>query len=147
MEIQGLRLVVTDADVRWFLASKHAPDDIPVEDLEVYFIPQGVRLRGKYPTSLLTVPFEMVWEIGVHQRVVWLRLIDFKVVGLPASLLRAPLMNELSRATRHPGIRLENEILYVELDRLLQAKQIPLKANLTGITCTLGMCALDALAL
>jgi hypothetical protein len=146
MEIQGLRLVVTDADVRWFLASKHAPRDIPVENLEVAFVPQGVWVRGQYPTGFMTVPFDMLWEVGVQQRVVRLRLLDLKVVGLPASLLRGPLMNALSRAGRHAGVRMENEILHVELDRLLEGKKIPLKANLTGIICGQGSCVIEALA-
>src|SRR5438067_9297428 len=91
MEIQSLKVVITDADANQ-LVTEFAPRDLDVRNLRVHFTPEGVRVTGETPALLFTVSFETLWEITLVEGGVAARLAALKVAGLPAGKLRGVLL-------------------------------------------------------
>ena len=83
MEIQSLKLFVTDADVA-AIAAKALRAHESIEELQVRLTPEGVLLQGEYPTSFFKVSFETLWQLTAAGPEVLVRLGSVKVAGLPA---------------------------------------------------------------
>src|SRR4051812_41631741 len=104
MQIQTLKLLVTDADLAELLA-RHVPGGDAIEELEARFTPEGVVVSGKYPTSFFKVPFETTWQVEASGPEVRVGLVDVKVAGLPANILRGALMKMVrDTAEGRPGV-------------------------------------------
>jgi hypothetical protein len=144
MEIQALKLFVTEDEINDMLA-KFLPPDLPVQDLRVSLTPGGVVVQGVYPTLLVKMAFETLWEITAAGPEVEARLANVKVAGLPAGKLRGLLVKMIRDAASHePGLRVEDESLRVDVEEALRAKGLPLQVHFTGVRCSLNSLVLEA---
>src|SRR5262245_13710283 len=119
MEIQALRVRVTDADLavlmRELLAEREA-----LESVQARFLPEGVQVQGEYPTGFgFKVPFETLWQLTTAGADVQLRLELIKVAGFPAAMLRGALFRMIRDATEEqPAIRVEDETVLLDVPAL-----------------------------
>lgn len=144
MELQSLKLVLTDADLE-SLADEFIPEDAPVDDVQLSIVDGAIQVSGDYPTRLLNVPFQTTWEPVIEKGKVRLRLAGIRVVGLPGGMLRGLFIGgfrEVAKAV--PGASVEEETLVLDVDRLLAAKGIPLKTNLKQIRCEAGRMTIES---
>jgi hypothetical protein len=144
MEIQALKLFVTEDEINDLLA-KYLPPDLPVQDLRVRLTPEGVVVQGIYPTLLVKMAFETLWEITAAGPEVEARLANVRVAGLPAGKLRGLLVKLIrDAAAREPGVRVRDESLSVDVEEALRAKGLPLRVNFTAVRCSLNSLVLEA---
>jgi hypothetical protein len=143
MEIQSLRVVLTDADANQLL-TEFAPKDLDARNLRVGFTPGGIRVTGDTPALLFTVSFETLWEVTLVESGVVARLSALKVAGVPAGKLRGVLLKVLRDAvTGKPGITFEGEAVRVDVNEVLRAHRVPLKVTLTAVRCTEGSVVIE----
>src|SRR4051812_36883824 len=92
MEIQSLKLFITDADLAPLVAEAAAGQD-GIEGLQAHLTPEGVQVQGQYATGFgFKVPFETVWQLMPAGPCVEVRLGAIRVGGMPANLLRGALL-------------------------------------------------------
>jgi autonomous glycyl radical cofactor GrcA len=143
MELQSLKLVVTDADVDQVLA-EFAPRDLEVRDLRVAFTPAGVRVTGATSVLLFSVSFETLWEVALRDGRVVARLSSLKVAGVAAGKLRGVLLKVLRDAVgKAPGITVEDEVVAVDVNAALRARHVPLQVRLKAVRCLDGSVVLE----
>lgn len=135
MEIQSLKLLVTDQDLNE-LAARHLPADQPVEELRLRVSPEGLHVSGEYPL-FLRVSFETQWELGVRAGNVTARLRHFKALGLPVPVFKSVLFKILRDAVaKEEWLEFaDDETIVVQVDRLLAREGVPLRTNLQRIRC------------
>jgi hypothetical protein len=144
MDIQSLRLRVTDADVKALLA-RLRPEETPVENLLVRLTPEGVVVQGDYPALMMKVAFETVWEVAADGPAVAVRLAHVKVAGLPAGVLRGVLLRMVRDATvNQPAVLVTDDTLRVHLEELAQAHGAALSVNLTRVRTGDGWLTVEA---
>jgi hypothetical protein len=135
MEIQTLRLSITEEEINELLV-EFAPDDPPVENLCVRLTPEGIIVQGDYPTMLMKVAFQTVWEVKGYGSVVEARLAGVQVSGLPAGILRGVLLKTLhDTLSQQPGVRVEEESIRLDLRQQPAVQKLRLKMNLSGVHC------------
>src|SRR5438874_1883209 len=133
MELQALKLIVTDADVNQLL-EEFAPKDLEVKNLRVQFTPDGVRVTGSTKALLFTVSFDTLWELALNGKYVEARLNSLKVAGVPAGKLRGILLKMVRDAVaKHPGITVEGEVVRVDANEGLRARGVPLQITLSVV--------------
>src|SRR5947209_3451336 len=91
MEILALKLLATEGNLNDLL-KRFSPAPSPVENLRLRLTPSGVVIEGDYPTLLVKVGFQTLWELSVHGGEVRARLVTIKVAGLSAGMLRGLLL-------------------------------------------------------
>jgi hypothetical protein len=144
MEIQTLRALVREDEINELLP-RVLPPDAAVENLRVRLTPAGVVVVGDYPTFMLKMSFETLWEVSGDAGVVQARLADVKVAGLPATLLRGVLLKVLRDVTaQQAGVSVEEDRVRVDVPQLLQARQVPLQIHLTAVRCGPGTLVIEA---
>jgi hypothetical protein len=144
MEIQSLKLFVTDADVAAFTAKSLATHD-SIEDLQVRLTPDGVLLQGVYPTSFFKVSFETVWQLTPAGPEVHVRLATVKVAGLPAGLLRGALMKMVRDAVANQaGMRVQDETIILHVGEIAKAQGMELLVHFTAVRMSIGSAVLEA---
>jgi hypothetical protein len=144
MEIHALKLVVTETDLNQ-LARTSLPAKSPVRELRVRVEEGRLRISGDYQALVVPVPFETMWELSVQKQRACVELVDVRVIGLPAGVLRGFILSSLGKlATRESGIRLENDLLVIDVDGLLQQYGVLLRTNLKTIRCEPGQVILEA---
>src|SRR5205823_12472109 len=144
MEIHALKLVVTEADLNE-LAAKNLPKNVPVRNVRVRVEQGQLRVSGDYQALMVLVPFETMWELSVREQRACVKLVDVRVIGLPAGVLRGFLMSGPGKlATRESGIRLENDLLVIDVDGLLQQHGVLLRTNLKALRCESSQVVLEA---
>ncbi len=143
MEIQALRLVVTEADANQLL-TEFAPKDLEARNLHVSFTPEGVRVTGDTPALLFAVSFETLWEIALAGGRVVARLAALKVAGVPAGKLRGVLLKVLRDAVAgKPGITVDGDVAHVDVNEVLRSHKLPLWVALTAVRCAQGSIAIE----
>jgi hypothetical protein len=144
MDIQTLQLHVTESDLNQIIA-RYLPEDGPIEDPRVRLQPEGVLVQGSYPTPLGKMSFETLWSLAASGSTVQARLETLKVAGLPARMLRGVLLKTLrDSAASQPGIRVEGEVVEVDLAEAAHAQGIPLKVKLTAVRCSAASLVVEA---
>jgi hypothetical protein len=144
MDLEALRLVITDADLA-ALARRLVPADGPVGDLRPAVVAGAVRLSGNYRGLVIPLPFTTAWEPSVRNGFVCLRLAGVSVVGVPAGLLQGMFLDAFRDAARRvPGASVEGDALLLDLDRALAARGIPLRTNLKSVRCEPGRMTVEA---
>jgi hypothetical protein len=144
MEIQSLKLIVTDADVA-ILAAKALRDHESIEDLKVRLTPDGVLLQGEYPTSFFKVSFETTWQVSASGPEVQVRLGSVKVAGLPAGILRGALMKMIRDAVAGvEGVRVQEEALFIHVPAALKSQGVDLLVHFTAVRMSFGAIVLEA---
>jgi hypothetical protein len=135
MEIHRLTLVVAENEINQLLAD-WLPKEVAVEKLQVRLTAEGILLSGEYPALMLKVPFETRWEPSASGGLVRLRLAAVSVVGIPANLLRGFLLKTLQEMTAdEPCLRAWEDVVELDLEALLRAQKVTLKANLNAVRC------------
>ncbi len=135
MEIQSLRLSITEEEIN-ALVAEFAPGDPPVENLRIRLTPEGIVVLGDYPTMLMKVAFQTLWEVKGYGSVVEARLANVQVSGLPAGILRGVLLKTLGDTlAEKPGVRVEDEAILIDLSQQPAVQKLHLKMNLTGVHC------------
>jgi hypothetical protein len=156
MEIQALRLLLTEQDLHRFAVEGAGADEV-IRDLRLTIVPDGVRVAGTYPTSFVDVPFATLWHLSVRGGQLLARLgrvqtgdgngdsaFDvFSLIGPGA--VRATLMTAIARAVRgEDGLRVEGETVLVDPDRLAARRGWPLRTNLVAVRCGQGSLVIEA---
>jgi hypothetical protein len=143
MEIQSLKLIVTDADLAAFLAK--APTDEPIEDLQARFSPDGVVVSGRYPTPFFAVAFETTWQLFGAGPEVRARLVNVRVLGLPGNALVGALMKMVTDTLEgKPGMRVANDEVIVHVVEALKAHGIDVTVNVTAVRSSIGAAVIEA---
>jgi hypothetical protein len=133
MEIQSLRVLVREDEINRHLP-RVVPPDAGVENLRVRFVPEGVIVAGEYPTFMLRVSFETLWEVAAAAGKVQAKLASVKVGGLPAKLLRGVLMKAIrDAAANQPGLHVDEEAVSLDPARVLAAHNVPVEVYLTAV--------------
>ena len=144
MEIQGLKLFITDADVA-ALAARHLASTEAIEDLQVKLTPEGVALSGKYPTAFFKVHFETVWGVGATGPEVRVKLDAVRVAGLPANLLRGALMKTIrDKVEGEPGVSVDDETVIINVVQAARAQGTDLVINFTAVVLSVGTAVIEA---
>jgi hypothetical protein len=147
MEIHALKVSITEQDLKALLtempSGKHA-----IQNLRVRLTPEGVVVQGEYPTMLMRMSFETLWQVhGIGSEVV-ARLTSIKVSGLPASMLRGVLLKTLrDTLAKNPGVRVEDESIHIDLCKVAAAREVHLSMNLTAVRCGEGNLLIEGGAL
>ena len=135
MEIQSLRLSITEEEINALL-TEFAPDDPPIENLRVRLTPEGILVEGDYPTVLMKVAFQTLWQVKGYGSVFEAQLANVQVSGLSARMLRGVLLKTLrDTLVQQPGVRVEEESILIELSQQPAVQKLRLRMNLTGIHC------------
>jgi hypothetical protein len=145
MEIQALRLLVTEKDLNDLLA-QHLPDDQPLENLSVRVAPEGVTVSGEYPL-FVRVAFETLWEPGTQAGKVTARLTGLKAMGLPATVFKGTVLKAIEEAVHQEDwLAFDGDTIVVDVDRLLAREGIPAKTNLSAVRCQVGLLVIESAA-
>lgn len=144
MEIHTLKLSVTEQELTE-LATELPGKKSPVENLRVRLTPEGIVVLGDYPTMLMKMAFETLWQVKGVGSVVEARLANIKVSGLPASMLRGVLIKTLRDVlAREPGVSVTDEAIHVDLSKHPSVQRLRLRINLTSVTCVTGNLVIEA---
>jgi hypothetical protein len=144
MDIQALRVLVREDEINQHLPQV-LPPDAGVQNLRVRLTPEGAVVLGEYPTFMLKMSFETLWELSVIAGVLEARLASVKVAGLPATLLRGVLLKVIRDATAaQPGVRVQDERICVDVGAVLKDKKIPVAVELTAVYCGPGEVVIEA---
>lgn len=144
MDIESLRVVVREDEINEYLP-RAVPPDAGVENLHVRLVPEGLVLAGTYPTFLLKMSFETLWEVAAADGQVHARLSSIKVSGLPATLLRGVLLKVVrDMVAKQPGVKVEDDKIIVDVAEVLQDRQVPVRINLTTVRSGTGEMVIEA---
>ncbi len=122
MELQSLKLLVTEQDINGLLA-RHLPRNKQVRDLRVELREEGVNVLGSYAVSFLKVHFQTLWQVSVQGGRLAINLAGLEVAGIPAGMVRSTLLGLLAETARpEEGLQVEGETLWIDLDLLLKKK-------------------------
>jgi hypothetical protein len=146
VEIQALKLLLTENDLNQ-LVSRALTDVQPVRDVSVRLLPEGIGVSGIYPTALMKVRFDTLWQPFVRDGRLAARLADLKVVGIGGGLVRKVLLGILGDAARlEDALKVEDDTVLFDLDRILARNGLPVRTNLTAVQCGAGTLLLVCLA-
>src|SRR5262245_23291634 len=144
MEIQSLKLLLTGDDLN-ALATRFLPADAPVKHLLLAIHDRSLQMSGSYPGPLFNIPFSVTWEPSIQGGHVRLHLSATRVIGLPVGFLNGVLLGVLRKAAAAvQGVRVEEESLLFDIDRLLADRGIPLTTNLKLVRCEPGRMTIEA---
>lgn len=144
MQIHALKLSIAEETINSLLA-EYLPKESAVEDMRVNLTPEGIRITGQYPTMLMKMAFETLWEVRGVGSVVEARLASIKVSGLPAAMLRGVLLKTIRDAlANQPGITVEDGSIRVDLSQLPATRKVGLRVNLSGVRCDAGQLVIEA---
>jgi hypothetical protein len=143
MELQALKLLVTEHDLS-NLATKALELNEQLSDLEVRITTEAVVVAGVVHL-FMRVPFETFWWPAVRDGKLTATLLELKVVGLPAGMLKGVLLRMLAdEAEKEDALRIEGETVFVDADRLLVKNGLDLRMNLSALHCTPGQLVVEA---
>jgi len=144
MEIESLKLVVTDADANRLLA-EFAPKDLEVENVRVSFTSAGILVTGDTSALLFKVSFETLWDVSALEGHFVAQLRALKVAGIPAGRLRGVILKVLRDTVQgQPGVTVLEEMIRVEINEVLKTRDIPLRVQLRTVRCADGAIVLEA---
>jgi hypothetical protein len=144
MEIQALRVRISEQDLNHLIA-KHWSEDLPIEDLVIRVVPEGVQVTGSYPL-FVTVSFEALWEpsIAADGRLA-VRLARLKALGMPATALKSLVLNLLEKSIKaNAWLEVKEDSILVDVDRLLGEEGLQTRTHLRVVRCEDGALSLVA---
>jgi hypothetical protein len=143
MEIQVLKLLVTEQEVN-ALVAREAAGGGTVRDLSVRFGAEGISIKGKYQ-MVMPMRFETLWKVGVEDGRIVAQLVDMRVVGFPAAMLKGSLMSLIVESIQADGaLEAHGDALRIDVDRLLAQRGFPARTNLTGVRCAAGKLIIES---
>ena len=145
MEIQSLKVSLTDADVAG-LAAEHMPANDSIEGLTVRLTPEGVLLEGKYATGFgFKVPFETVWQLTASGPRIDVKLDTIKVAGLPGGMLRTVLMRMIrDNVENQAGISVVEETIHIDVPVVAKSHGADVRVNFTAVRMSVGSAVVEA---
>ena len=158
MEIEALKMSITDQDINHILAKVLAHHRLELRDLRVRLADEGLFLSGTYEMQIVTMPFETQWQLAVVQGKLSARLADLrtlgglagKALGAVRSLSKGALPHLLLQTladTLQPeeAFQVEGDTILCDLDRLLASNGLTASTHLKAIHCTTGKLTIEAL--
>jgi hypothetical protein len=144
MEIQSLRLLITEQELNDIAAKEAVTGGSPVRDVSVRLTSEGVRIKGKYH-MMMPMPFDTLWIVSVQGGKIAARLSEAKVVGFGAGMLKGVLMDMICETVQADGaLRVDGDTLWIDLDRLLAVRGFPARTNLTAVRCSDGQLFIES---
>lgn len=144
MEIEILKLIVTEGDLA-DLFQKNPTAGSVVRELEIRIETDGVRLKGKYPFALMTIPFDTFWKPMIQSGNLHIKLERINLVGMPASMLQGAFMKAIKKMTaREAGVEVEGTEIVIHVEKALQARGLSLRTNLRDVSCLPGQLILQS---
>jgi hypothetical protein len=144
MHIHTLKMSVTEPELNELVAALPAGKN-SVQNLRVRLTSEGILVLGEYPTMLMKMAFETLWEVKGIGSVVEARLAAVKVAGLPAAMLRAVLLKTLrDLLAREPGVCVVEESIHVDLSKHPAIQKLHLNIHLTAVRCSQGNLLIEA---
>lgn len=144
MEIQSLKLFLTDDDLATLLA-KYPPPGEAIDELKARFTPEGVIVSGRYPTPFFPVAFETTWQVVAAGPEVRAKLASVRVLGLPGNVLGGALMKMIRDAVEgKPGVRVENDSVVVHVGEGAKSMGHELKVNFSAVRLSIGAAVIEA---
>jgi hypothetical protein len=144
MEIQSLKLFLTDADVVT-LAQHALRDGDEIDELAVRLTPEGVRLSGQYPTGFFKVPFETLWQVRAAGPEIHVRLASVTVAGLPGGMLNGMLLKMARDALEgEAGVRVEDDVIIVHVSEAVRSRGIDLLVRFAAVRLSIGAAVIEA---
>jgi hypothetical protein len=156
MEIQALRLLLTEQDLQE-LADQQLPSGEGMRSLRVRITPEGVIVSGVYPTSLMDMPFETLWQPAVLDGKLRVRLarvstgsgvsdfaLDLFNLISPGAV-RGTVMNQIADLIKGDDTyRIEGDTIVVDPERFLEGQGIRVRVNLAAVGCLPGELVLES---
>jgi hypothetical protein len=143
MEIQALKLLVTDQDLTQ-LITKFLSADQPLENLKIRVAPEGVYVSGDYPL-FVRVAFETLWEPGIQAGKASARLASLKAMGLPAMVFKGAVIKAIEEAVqKETWLAFDVDTISVDMDQLLAKEGLTARTNLRAIHCLAGALLIEA---
>jgi hypothetical protein len=143
MEIHALKLYITEQDLN-DVAVRRLPLDEEVRKVRIRITPEGVHVTGVY-RMLVNVAFETLWALQITGGMLTARLADFKALGIPVMLFKSMIMTAVKDATaKNDAIQVNEDVVLVDVDRLLARQGMPVRTNLTRVLCRAGNLVLEA---
>ena len=144
MEIQALKILITEQEINELARRGLSANQAPVRDLRVGFSPAGVMITGTYH-GMMRMPFETLWQVSVRQGKIVAQLSELKFVGFAAAMFRSVLMRSISDAIQaEDALEVGEDCLRLDLDRLLALRGFPTRTNLTLVRCEHGSFHIEA---
>jgi hypothetical protein len=145
MEIQALHLRIAERDLNDLLA-RHLPAQDQLQELRITLAADGMAVQGVYKT-VLNVPFETRWLLSVRDTALAAQLDDLKVRGFGGGFLKTAILGVLALAARREeALRVEGEVLLLDVDRLLLKQGLSVRTNLRQIRCEPGALVIECAA-
>lgn len=139
-----LYLSIPEAEINEILP-RFLPPDLPVKNLRVRLTPQGLILHGDYPTMLLSLSFEIRWELAAVAGNAQAQLAGLRVAGLPAGLLRGVILSAIRDATaKWSAVKVENDLIRIDIKQLLQERKSILRFELKSLRTVAGSLIIEA---
>jgi hypothetical protein len=144
MQIHALTLSVTEQELNELVAA--LPVGVNnIQNLRVRLTSGGIVVLGEYPTMLMKMPFETLWEVKGVGSIVEARLVSVKVANLPAAMLRAVLLKMLGDLlAKEPGVHVVEESIQVDLSKHTAIQKLRLGIHLTAVQCSPGNLVIEA---
>src|SRR5205814_7064865 len=93
----------------------------------------------------MRMPFETYWQPAVRDGKLAVTLVELKVVGFAAGMLKGVLLRMLAdEAEKEDAIRIEADTVLVDADRLLAKNGLSVRTNLSALRCTPGQLLIEA---
>ena len=142
MEVHAFKLSLSEQDLNDLLR-KHLPADQPIHDLAVRVGPQGLAVSGVYPL-FINVHFETQWQLGVDQGQITARLNHFKAMGVPGNIFKSAILKMIEDlAASEKWIRIEGDVLWIDVDACIAKYAFTARTNLKHLECQAGRVLLD----
>jgi hypothetical protein len=143
MEIQALKLLLTDADLGKLVADATRGVE-GLEKVQARLTPEGVFLSGEYK-MFLRVPFETVWTVTPAGPELHVRLATVRVAGVSAGLLRGALL-KLARdvVEKQPGASVRDEAIVIDVPVAARAEGVELRVHFTEVRLSPGTAVVEA---
>jgi hypothetical protein len=144
MEIQSLKVSLTDADIAG-LAAEHMPKNDSIEGLQVRLTPEGVLLQGRYATGFgFKVPFETVWQLTAAGPRIEVKLDTIKVAGLPGGMLRTVLMRMVhDNVENQAGISVAEDTIQIDIPAIAKSHGAEVRVNFTAVRMSAGTAVVE----
>jgi hypothetical protein len=143
MEIHSLHLLVTEQDLNELL-KKHAPKDLPVEDMRLRLSPEGVHVTGIYP-FFINVKFETIWHLSADEGKAVAQLTKFRAMGVPGNIFKSAIMKMIEDvAQREPWVRVAGDQLIADPDQACAMYAVAGKTHLKSIIVQTGLLVIEA---
>lgn len=145
MEVQALRLLITDDDLTTLaVRAAEQSSEEHVHDLKVRVTAAAVIVSGVYQ-MMMRVPFETFWVPTVRNGKLVATLSDLRVVGFGAGLLKGVLLRILAdEAAKEDAVKIEGDSLEVDVERMLAKNGLNLQPHLKNVRCAEGSLVLEA---